>query len=204
MRIDFIGSGESEGKWEDTTFTGQINDAIAAIDYLCSHTRINPSRIGVIGLSQGGLVAACAAARDRRVKTAILWSPVAVPGFTYTNILGMDTVLKALQSESDEVIEATLPWGAKTGLKKPFFRELFRVDPIAEIAGYHGPLMVVVGMKDDTVFPQPRMGAMFTDYHSGLEKLVVLDTDHMLGIFGGSKDLDEAISEALTWLNWTL
>ncbi len=204
LRIDFIGSGESEGKWEDTTFTGQINDAIAAIDYLSSLPKINPSRIGVIGLSQGGLVAACAAARDQRVKTAILWSPVAVPGFTYTVLLGKDTVLKALNSSFDEPVEATLPWGATTSLKKPFFRELFRVDPIAEIAGYHGPLMVVVGMKDDVVFPQPRTGAMFMDYHSGLEKLVVLDTDHMLGIFGGPGDLDEAISEALTWLNWTL
>lgn len=204
LRIDFIGSGESEGKWEDTTFSSQINDAMAAIDFLQSNPRIDNSRIGVLGLSQGGLVAACTAARDNRVKTAILWSPVAVPAFTYATLLGAETVSKALELEDGEMIEATLPWGATTSLKKPFYQELFLIDPVAEIAQYHGPLMVTVGLADDVVFPQPQMGMIYMNYHDGLEKLVQVDGDHMLGIFGGPEVLTEAVEEALNWLEMTL
>lgn len=41
LRIEFRGSGESEGKWEDTTFTGQIADAIAALDYAEAPLRVS-------------------------------------------------------------------------------------------------------------------------------------------------------------------
>ena len=37
LRIDFRGSGESEGKFEDTTLDGQVKDALAALDYLAAH-----------------------------------------------------------------------------------------------------------------------------------------------------------------------
>ena len=204
LRIDFIGSGESEGKWENTTFSSQINDAIEAINYIQSIPRINPNRIGVLGLSQGGLVAACTASRDDKVKTAVLWSPVSVPAYTYSDILGWDVVIESLSLEGDEMLEATLPWGPTTFLKKPFYQELFLIDPVAEIAKYNGPLMVVVGLRDATVFPQPQMGMLFTKYHDGLEKLVILDSDHMLDVIENSQDLEVAISEALYWFNLTL
>ncbi|HOO31599.1 MAG TPA: alpha/beta fold hydrolase [Thermotogota bacterium] len=204
LRIDFIGSGESEGRWEDTTFSSQIDDAMAAITYLQSLPQINPERIAVLGLSQGGLVAACTASRDSRVKTAVLWSPVAVPAYTYGNLLGADVVTQSLELEGDDMLEATLPWGSTTLLKKPFYQELFLTDPVAEIAKYNGPLMVTVGLKDTVVTPQPQAGMLFTKYHDGLEKLVQLDADHMLGIFEGPENLQIAIDEALEWFEATL
>ncbi len=204
LRIDFRGSGESEGAWEDTTFSGQISDAMAAISFVQSIPEINPNRIGVLGLSQGGLVAAATAARDPRVKAAILWNPVAIPAFTYSLILGVDTVLEALTLEGEETIDATLPWGEVTTLKKSFYQELFLVDPAAEIASYKGPLMVVVGLQDDVVFPQPHAGVIFTNYHSGLQKLVELETDHLLGIFVGPEVLKIVIDKAIDWIGMTL
>jgi hypothetical protein len=204
LRIDFIGSGESEGKWEDTTFSSQIDDAIEAINFLQSIPRVDTNKIAVLGLSQGGLVAACTASRDSRVKSAILWSPVAVPAFTYSNLLGADVVTQSLELKDDEMIEATLPWGSTTKLKKPFYQELFLTDPVAEIAGYNGPLMVTVGLNDTTVTPQPQAGMLFIRYHDGPEKLVQLDADHMLGIFEGPENLQIAIDEALNWLKMTL
>ena len=66
LRIDFRGSGESEGAWEDTTFSGQISDTIAALDYVGGLEGIDAERISLLGLSQGGLVAAAVAGRDAR------------------------------------------------------------------------------------------------------------------------------------------
>lgn len=43
LRIDFRGSGESEGQWADTTFSGQISDARAALNYLAGLPQVGHS-----------------------------------------------------------------------------------------------------------------------------------------------------------------
>lgn len=211
LRIDFRGSGESEGAWEDTTFSGQASDAIAALDYLGGLEGIDSGRISILGLSQGGLVGAAAAAHDARMAAAdsmydarvsnlVLWSAVANPALSYGILMGVDTLL-AGAAAGDEVTTATLPWGAETSLRGPFFEEIFLVDPVAEIAVYEGPLLVVVGERDTTVTPQPHAGQIFLDYHAGAEQLVVLDGDHVFDVLAERTEvIDEALAWSLAWL----
>ena len=196
LRIDFRGSGDSDGTYDQTTFTGQISDALAAVDYLDRQPNIG--HIGIIGLSQGGLVASVTAASDRRVQAVALWSPVANPPDTYKLILGADKVASGLVDETTHVV---LPWGAEIDLDRPFFEDLYNVDPIAAITGYGGPLQVVVGTRDTTVTPQPQYGRIYTTYHDGMEELVVLDGDHVLDVLSGNGPgvLDQAIAEGLDW-----
>jgi pimeloyl-ACP methyl ester carboxylesterase len=203
LRIDFIGSGESDGKWENTTVSGQINDALAAIEYVKTLDRVDADRIALLGLSQGGMVAACTAGRSDDVDAVILWSAVSVPQFIYSNLLGQDNVVEALKSDNpEELIVGTLPWGATTTLKANFYQDLFLLSPSAEITSYEGPLQVTVGLMDTIVYPQPYAGQIFLQYHEGSEELVIMDdADHMLNIFtGDSSVLDRAISNALDFL----
>ena len=200
LRIDFRGSGESEGEWADTTFSGQIADGIAALDFISSVRGIDNEKLGVLGLSQGGLVAASVAGRDSRVKVAILWSAVSDPVATYGQLLTGGTIEEALRSD-DEVITRGLPWGATTSLKKPFFRDLFNVNPVAEISKFKGPLMVVAGLQDTVVSPQPESAEAFLKYHDGKEAELLLEADHMLGIFTSADPLNEAIGAAVAWFD---
>lgn len=205
LRIEFRGSGESEGKWEDTTFTGQISDAIAALDYVGTLKGVDSNRIGIIGLSQGGLVAASAAGQDARIKSLVLWSPVANPPTTYANIMTMDTIKAGLALTGDEALPVTLPWGEETSMKRAFFDEMFTVDPVASITHYANPLLVVVGSRDTTVYPQPESGQLFLNYHDGQEQLVVLDGDHVFDVLATGPDvLDQAIYNSLAWFMNTL
>ncbi len=98
LRIDFRGSGDSDGAWADTTFTGQIADALAAIDFLDALPAVDMARLAVLGFSQGGLVAAQIAARDARIDNVVLWSAVANPPDTYKHILSDATVAAGLAS----------------------------------------------------------------------------------------------------------
>jgi hypothetical protein len=101
----------------------------------------------------------------------------------------------------------TLPWGAKTSLKTPFFEDLYVVDPLAEITQYKGPLAVVVGLRDDLVAPQPQYGQAYLNYHPGddSELLVKLDGDHVFDILAtGPNVLDDAVAWSLAWLKKTL
>ncbi len=200
LRIDFRGSGESDGAWEDTTFSGQIADAIAAIDWLEMQEGVDGGNISVIGLSQGGLVAASAAGQDARVSNLVLWSAVSNPVMSYGILLGFDT-LPAGAAAGDEVTTIELPWGAETSLKGPFFEEIFLVDPVAGIVGYDGPLLVVVGERDTTVTPQPHAGQVFLDYHDGAEALVVMDGDHIFDVLAERPEIfDEVLAYSLAWL----
>lgn len=200
LRIDFLGSGESAGEWADTTFSGQISDALAAVDYVCALDGIDPSRVAVLGLSQGGLVAASTAGRDRRVASAILWSAVASPTSTYSDLLGADAVTAGLTGGADDLVTAALPWGATTTLKGSFFRDLYMVDPVAEITAFKGPLLVIVGLNDTIVSPQPQSGEVYLVYHRGDEALVQLDADHMFDCLARPEKVDEAICATVEWL----
>lgn len=205
LRIDFRGSGESDGDWEDTTFSGQISDALAALEYASGLEGVDGGRVGLLGLSQGGLVAAgAAAAAADQVDTVILWSPVSSPPTSFTILLGMEWITAGLQS-GGEAVTGALPWGAEIALRTGFFEEIFTVDPVAELAAYGGPVQVVVGSRDDTVWPQPQAGQVYLNYHEGMEQLVVLDGDHIFDVLAtGPAVLDEAITWALAWLMLTL
>ncbi|MDA4848296.1 alpha/beta hydrolase family protein [Hoeflea poritis] len=201
LRIDFRGSGESQGAWEDTTFSGQIADAVAAIDWLKSSQEIDNDNISILGWSQGGLVAAHAAAERPDVKSVILWAPVTNPMATYSGLLGSETVMKAIAGAPETPHTVKLPWGVDTTLKGAFYQEMPVTSPAAAIAGYEGPLMVIVGTRDTLVVPQPAAGQILLNYHPGKQQLVVFDTDHVWDAFSGPGTLDgQMIPTTLKWL----
>ncbi len=57
LYFDKRGVGRSDGKWQRTNLYERASDAKAAIDFLKTQGRIDSSRIGIIGHSQGGWVA---------------------------------------------------------------------------------------------------------------------------------------------------
>lgn len=61
---DKRGSGDSEGRWETASFDTLAQDATASLDFLVAHPQVDPNRIGVIGMSQGGRIAAIVAADE--------------------------------------------------------------------------------------------------------------------------------------------
>ena len=203
LRIDFRGSGESieQMGFEDTTFSGQVSDAVAALDWLDAQEDIGS--LGVLGLSQGGLVGSLTAASDDRVASLALWSAVANPVDTYKTVLGADAVQEGLWQEATV---ATLPWGAEITLNRPFFEELYTTDPVAAIARYEGPLQVVVGSADMVVTPQPEYGQIFMEYHEGDESMDVLAGDHTFDVFAGNgaPALDKAIAASVDRFDRTL
>lgn len=202
LRIDFRGSGESGGVWADTTFSGQIADAIAAADWLKASDRVDGDRMAVLGWSQGGLVASHLAKARPDLVAVILWAPVVHPMHTYGGLLGTELLQQALSSPAETELTATLPWGAETTLKAGFYHELATTSPIAAAAAYPGPLLVVVGSRDTTVAPQPASGQVLLDYHEGPENLAVFDTDHVWDAFSGPAVLDELmLPTTLKWLN---
>mgnify|MGYP001332579226 CR=1 FL=1 len=64
MRFDFAGLGESEGAFEDTNFSTNVDDLIAAADYLTKNYKCPKI---IIGHSLGGAAAVFAASQINAV-----------------------------------------------------------------------------------------------------------------------------------------
>jgi len=64
LTFDFRGRGQSEGKFDETTLTTNIDDLKCAIGFL-------NSPIILIGQSFGGTTAICIAARDKRIRCLV-------------------------------------------------------------------------------------------------------------------------------------
>lgn len=205
LRFDFRGFGDSEGQQAEMSFTSEITDAIAAIDYLATLPEIDLQRLALIGLSTGGLIAAETAVRDSRVQSVVLWSPVANPPDNFKLMLGAENVTAGLQSDG-EPVRIMLPWNEEIDLKTPFFDDLYHIDPVAAMSTVKRPLLVVVGLKDVDVTPQPYYGQLYLNYHTGAELLVSVDGDHLFNVLTdqGPALFDEVIAWSIAWLQKTL
>jgi pimeloyl-ACP methyl ester carboxylesterase len=193
LRIDFRGGGDSEGSFEDTTISGQVEDALAAIEFLQTEKSIDPKRIALVGWSQGGAVAALTAGRStRRLAAVALWNPLTSPAATGEAVFGPDVVKAGLASAGRPTV-IKLPWGAEASLKTAFFGDLFAVDPVADLARYPGPVFVAVGTKDTVIYPQPQMGQLLLTYHRGAGILWVRPMDHIFNVFEETHTVDELI-----------
>ncbi|MDJ1009363.1 MAG: alpha/beta fold hydrolase [Paracoccaceae bacterium] len=205
LRVDFRGSGESDGAWEDTTFSGQIADALAAIEMLEASDAVDGSRLAILGWSQGALVGAHAAAASEAVDGLVLLSPVTIPSANFTNMFGAEAVFEAIAAETDTPVTLALPWGGETTLKGAYFDEMLTTSTAGALAGFDGPLLVFIGSNDTLIEPQPGAGEMLVSYHGGEGELVTLEMDHVFNIFATTEVLDNDILPRLVgWLDAAL
>lgn len=214
LRIDFRGSGDSDGDFTMTTFSTQISDAIAAISYIRSVLRdwVDWKSIGVLGFSQGGLVGAATAARDERIESLLLWSPVSHAPIVYEGLFTKAGLRQGLALPTGGTItlpiyvnDAYVNWDVPMG--KAFFEDIFRIDPVAEIAAhYNGPLMALCGAVDPIIWPQPYMSELYLTHHEGFEKLVMLDADHAFNYWDGpaAEKFNDACYWSAAWFLYTL
>jgi uncharacterized protein len=72
LRYDKRGVGGSSGNYEAATTADFTSDAEAAVTWLKTQSQIDASRIGVLGHSEGGIIAPAAAAADKSVAFVIM------------------------------------------------------------------------------------------------------------------------------------
>ncbi len=104
LLTDKRGCGLSEGDWRNAGFDDLALDALAGVEFLMTLPEVDPDRIGVVGLSQGGWVAPIAAARSSEVAFVIVVSGAAV-GFAEQVSVEMANTARQAGLDEDEVAE---------------------------------------------------------------------------------------------------
>ncbi|HEY1678004.1 MAG TPA: alpha/beta fold hydrolase [Candidatus Sulfotelmatobacter sp.] len=99
LRADDRGTGESTGVFAGATTADFATDAEAGVAYLKTRSEVDPHKIGLIGHSEGGVVAPMVAARNKDIAFIVMMAGTGVPG---------DQVLEA-QGEAISIANGTSP-----------------------------------------------------------------------------------------------
>ncbi len=90
LRVDDRGMGQTTGDFDTSSSADFANDVEAGIQYLLSRNDVDPAHIGLIGHSEGGMIAPMVAAKDKRVSFIVL---LAGPGVNGMNIINYQNSL---------------------------------------------------------------------------------------------------------------
>ncbi len=201
LRIDFRGSGESDGKFEDMTVETEVTDAQAALDFLSTNGSVDGKRISVMGMSLGGAVTTAVAGRTKTpLRSVVLWNPGINLPAAFISIFGEKQMAEAVKAGDNIYPAKRIGDGKEIPLKGRFFESLYAVQPAGEISRYKGPLFLAVGTQDSIVFPQPILANSLLSYHNGPHELWTAPEDHGFGVEQSAKTVDALIEKTAAFL----
>jgi len=186
LRFDFRGSADSEGEFEDMTISGEIADARGAVEFLAEQPGVDRERIGIVGLSLGGCVAASVAGQSSLVGATVLWSPVADPDVQFARF-----------HESATRFPHEFSPGMLLG--RAFVDELIHVDPVSALTKTRGPVLILHGSSDQAIPCEQSQAYKQALDDAGVpcEREVIEGADHT---FSGVHDERRVIERTATWL----
>ncbi len=80
LRFDDRGTAKSGGDFKTATSADFATDVEAAVRYLLTRKEIDPNKIGLIGHSEGGMIAPMVAARSKAIRFIVLLAGPGLPG----------------------------------------------------------------------------------------------------------------------------
>ena len=143
FRFDFSYVGESDGKFEDMTIGGEVDDALGALDFI---REFAPGKVILVGSSLGGAVALIAASQAAATVDAVATIAAVADSALFTSQM------------SDAEIEDWRRTGHRAwregSMKSTFLEDAERTDILAAVATIEVPLLVMHGEADGVVPPE--------------------------------------------------
>jgi uncharacterized protein len=191
LRFDFFGSGESEGEFREATLKTEIADAQDAVKFFRHQPGIDATRLGLCGLSLGGLIAASIAHRVR-TKALVLWSAVAHPRLLHSLAA---TLTRPVPGRSGFV-----EYEARE-ISPKFLKSLTALDPLKAVARYRQPTLIIHGEKDEAVPAAHADDFFLASTASFKEEIIVAGADHTFSSLAWER---EVIQRTVAWFGRNL
>ena len=149
MRIDFLGSGNSEFDFADHTYlSGWTEDVLSGADFLATQPEVDPKRIGVLGLSFGA-AASMLAGQDDRIKAVAGWASVIHPEPTFRGIFS-DEKWDYLAQGGKRIDHVYA--GERLSAISRFVEDVENLNVVEAVKQYGSkPLLLMQGDKDDVI-----------------------------------------------------
>ena len=157
LRMDDRGTGASKGTFRRSTSADFAEDIRAGLAYLRTRAEIDTARMGVIGHSEGALIAPMVAEKEPSLRAIVLLAGVARPArgaltFQMTNLINHDTSLT--QARKDSAI-ATIPAKIDSMMAADPWMDFFlKYDPSATARRLNSPaVLILTGANDQQADP---------------------------------------------------
>lgn len=198
LRIDFRGSGDSEGNFSDMTLESEVSDALSALKYIEKDKSLDKNRIGLFGRSVGGMVALITACQYKNIKSIATWAPL-FDGDQWKEEWHL--------LQAPHISEETRMMRMRVNGQVPgsnFFKQLFTIQmqqKLAELA--HVPFLNIHGEQDKIVITEHanRYKKSREKAHGQTKFILLPESDHD---FTDPKEQNIALKETTQWFVHTL
>jgi len=165
----FTGFFESTGDFRIQT---QLTNLDYIITYLTNHPKVDPKRIGLLGVSMGAAIAVCHASRDPRISSVVLQAPL----FDF-DFVGNYPEFTAMMEGLALTGMVRLPL---EGAKEELVQDIKGNNPLHCINRIcPRPLLIIAG-ENDTFMPLSGIKKLFEKAQSPKEFKLVENADHNL------------------------
>jgi len=188
LRFDFSGNGQSDGRFEDSTYTKQMDEMIAAVDFM---EKNEADHVMIGGHSMGGMVSLFTAAQHDNAAGVI---SLAVGAST----LHPDRLLTDIQKEQ-LVSTGNVPFlsrGRNLGLTREFFDDAARYDVKKMINQITCPVLIVLAENDTVTDPLP-VKSIANSANQNVYLFEVEGADHM---FSSAENREIGIAHIIQWI----
>lgn len=223
LYFDKRGVGKSQGKWQRTNLYERASDAKAAIDFLKTQGRIDSTRIGIVGHSQGGWVAQIMG--DRYRDDIKLIASLAAPTFDiklkltneyYSDYLCEGIPDKEAFDRAGKKAISDINWVSWFPIRKQWrqLRELRYFDPAPHILELEMPSFFAFAEHDADVYPGWAVGMINEMFNNKVPEYfslqIIPDTNHdlkMVDMCASQEESDTAVYSPYfqaVFKNWIL
>ena len=195
IRIDFAGTGDSPVDYTHYTLKTAVRDAEVALAFLRSQPQVGAHRIGVVGFSQGGLIAQLLLAQQPDIKSFVAWSSVASDGIgPFADMF--ETLYMTAKREGQ--VEQLFAWRPPLTISYEWFEQVMANQSLSGMAEYTGSVLAIAG-SNDTVVPPTAATRLIVASGSDVARAVIIKgADHIFNVLDENANQDEQLLEMTT------
>jgi dienelactone hydrolase len=168
LRMDDRGTGASGGTFKGATSADFAEDIRAGLAYLRTRPEISANRLGVLGHSEGAIIAPMVADKEPTLRAIVLLAGIAEPGrsalyFQMKN--GVEHNTKLTPAERDAQIATIDSKIDAMAAADPWMKFFFTYDPAATMRRVKTPVLILTGSRDQQAVPEqnPKIEAAFKE-----------------------------------------
>ena len=157
LRMDDRGTGASGGTFKGSTSADFAEDVRAGLAYLRTRPEIRANRLGVLGHSEGALIAPMVAEKEPKLRAIVLLAGIAQPGrtalhFQLKNQIEHNTKLTPEMRDSqiaeiDKRIDDMMA-------ADPWMKFFITYDPAPTMRRVKTPVLILTGSRDQQAVPE--------------------------------------------------
>ena len=157
LRMDDRGTGASGGTFKGSTSADFAEDVRAGLAYLRTRPEIRADRLGVLGHSEGALIAPMVAEKELTLRAIVLLAGIAQPGrsalhFQLKNQIEHNTKLTPEVRES-QIAEIPKRIDAMMAAD-PWMKFFLTYDPAPTMRRVKTPVLILTGSRDQQAVPE--------------------------------------------------